>query len=92
MLATPYRPLHVITRWLSSGQYPAYGNDMARIADKVFQMRASEAWLTKLDEWRRHQPDIPGRAEAIRRLVERGLEAEGADPPPAKRQAVRSGQ
>lgn len=28
--------------------------------------------MSSVDEWRRHQLDIPGRAEAIRRLVERG--------------------
>ena len=27
----------------------------------------------ELDEWRRKQPDLPSRAEAIRRLVELGL-------------------
>lgn len=26
-----------------------------------------------IDAWRREQPDLPSRAEAIRRLVERGL-------------------
>lgn len=46
---------------------------MALLNDKVFQMRASEEWLRKIDDWRRTQPDIPSRAEAIRRLVEKGL-------------------
>jgi hypothetical protein len=32
-------------------------------------------WLKKIDHWRRHQPDVPGLSEAIRRLVEIGLEA-----------------
>jgi hypothetical protein len=27
-----------------------------------------------LDNWRREQPEIPGRSEAIRRLVELGLD------------------
>ena len=43
-------------------------------ASTRFEMRASPAWLKALDEWRRAQPDLPGRAEAIRRLVEKGLE------------------
>lgn len=30
-------------------------------------------WMEKIDAWRRAQPDIPARAEAIRRLVEKGL-------------------
>lgn len=38
-------------------------------------MRAPKAWLSIVDEWRRNQPDIPPRAEAIRRLVEQGLES-----------------
>jgi hypothetical protein len=28
-----------------------------------------------VDEWRREEPDLPGRPEAIRRLVELGLRA-----------------
>jgi hypothetical protein len=31
--------------------------------------------LSKLDEWRRHQGDLPGRPEAIRRLIEQALSA-----------------
>lgn len=50
-----------------------YMHLMALVHDKAFQMRASEEWLQKIDDWRRNQPDIPGRAEAIRRLVEQGL-------------------
>ncbi|WP_158000008.1 hypothetical protein [Sphingomonas elodea] len=49
--------------------------------DKVFQMRASEEWLAMLDNWRRSQPSIPSRAEAIRQLVAIALAAEA---PPAK--------
>ena len=36
-------------------------------------MRASPEWLFKVDSWRRTQPDLPPRAEAIRRLVGMGL-------------------
>ena len=43
---------------------------------KPFQIRYDDDWMHQVDEWRRVQPDIPGRAEAIRRLVEIGLEAE----------------
>jgi len=32
--------------------------------------------VEKIDSWRRNQDDIPSRAEAIRRLVVRGLAAE----------------
>lgn len=41
--------------------------------DRTFQMRASDEWLRKVDDWRRKQPEIPPRAEAIRRLVEKAL-------------------
>jgi hypothetical protein len=39
-------------------------------------MRVSDEFIAKIEEWRRIQPDIPGRTEAIRRLAEIGLEAE----------------
>lgn len=48
---------------------------MALTNDRVFQMRASDEWLRRIDDWRRQQDDLPSRAEAIRRLVERGLKA-----------------
>jgi hypothetical protein len=38
--------------------------------------RWQPATLTAIDEWRRGQPDIPSRTEAIRRLVEIALAAE----------------
>ena len=31
--------------------------------------------MKKVDEWRRHEPEIPGRSEAIRQLLEAALEA-----------------
>jgi hypothetical protein len=31
--------------------------------------------VAAIDEWRRKQPDLPSRSEAIRRLVEIGLRA-----------------
>lgn len=56
-------------------QYMTYTPYMALKNDRVFQMRASDDWLAKIDDWRRTQPDIPPRAEAIRRLVAQALEA-----------------
>jgi hypothetical protein len=38
-----------------------------------FEMRVTSAFLRAVDNWRRKQEDLPSRAEAIRRLVERGL-------------------
>jgi hypothetical protein len=40
------------------------------------ELRADSDFLAKVDEWRRNQPDLPPRAAAIRRLVEKGLEAD----------------
>jgi len=36
-------------------------------------VRLQRGPLTDLDEWRRRQPDLPSRPEAIRRLVELAL-------------------
>lgn len=47
---------------------------MAETASTRFEMRAGNDWLRKLDGWRRDQADLPPRAEAIRRLVELGLQ------------------
>ncbi|MFK8034852.1 MAG: hypothetical protein AB8B94_11965 [Hyphomicrobiales bacterium] len=41
--------------------------------DKTFQMRVSEEFLKKIDDWRRQQPEIPSRSEAIRILVDEAL-------------------
>ena len=42
---------------------------------KRFEMLAPPEWLAAVDRWRALQPGIPSRAEAIRRLVEKGLTA-----------------
>jgi len=39
------------------------------------QVRMQREPLDAVDEWRRKQPDLPSRAEAIRRLVEQALAA-----------------
>jgi hypothetical protein len=46
---------------------------------RVFQMRVRKSFMDKVDNWRRIQEDIPPQAEAIRRLVEKGLEADRAE-------------
>ena len=46
------------------------GRPEGRRQGRPFQMRVNEEWLSLVDEWRRHQPDIPMRSEAIRRMVE----------------------
>jgi hypothetical protein len=41
-----------------------------------FELRFSIETLRSLDEWRRNQPDLPSRGEAVRRLIEAGLAAQ----------------
>jgi hypothetical protein len=41
-----------------------------------FEMRAGEDFFDAIDNWRRAQPDLPPRAEAVRRLVEAGLKSD----------------
>jgi metal-responsive CopG/Arc/MetJ family transcriptional regulator len=46
--------------------------------DECFErldMRVPPGFLAKVDQWRRRQPDLPNRSEAIRRLVEAGIAA-----------------
>ena len=38
--------------------------------------RYDRSLLKRVDDWRRRQPNIPGRSEALRELVRRGLKAE----------------
>jgi hypothetical protein len=45
------------------------------VESKAVNVRMVVDALKSLDAWRRQQDDIPGRPEAIRRLVEIGLEA-----------------
>ena len=41
------------------------------------QMRLEDEFIAKVDDWRRVQPDLPNRTEAIRRLVEQALSGKG---------------
>ena len=58
------------------------GRPPGRVQDRPFQMRVTEDFLRVIDDWRRKQPDLPSRAEAIRRLV---AQAGKSDPRPRKR-------
>jgi len=51
----------------------------AQVRTERFEMRLDPAILDKLDSWRSNQDDVPSRSEAVRRLVEAGLAAKGAD-------------
>ena len=37
-------------------------------------MRADDEFFKRVDDWRRQRDDLPPRAEAVRRLVEIGLQ------------------
>jgi hypothetical protein len=43
---------------------------------QTFRMRISPTFLTMIDNWRRVQDPIPSRSEAVRKLVDAGIEAE----------------
>ena len=64
--------------------------------DKQFQMRVSDSFLERLDNWRRGQPTIPSRAEAIRQLVGFGItysnDLRSDEKEDQKREARRSGR
>lgn len=40
------------------------------------QIVAPVEWIKKVEEWRRAQPEIPNKSEAIRQLVEMGLKSD----------------
>jgi hypothetical protein len=44
----------------------------------TLQMRVSDEFLKLIDDWRRKQPKILPRTEAVRRLVELGVKASKA--------------
>ena len=43
------------------------------MASERFEMRVDESLLQRIDSWRSEQTDMPGRAEAVRRILEDGL-------------------
>jgi hypothetical protein len=48
---------------------------MAEPLDQRIQLVIGKGQVREIDEWRRRQPDLPSRSEAIGRLVEAGLKA-----------------
>ena len=56
------------------------GRPPGRIQDRTFQMRLSNEFLERLDEWRLRQPDLPSRAESVRRLTTAMLQILDKDP------------
>jgi hypothetical protein len=47
------------------------------VTGEPVMVRVQPEMAKELDDWRRKQDDLPGRPEAIRRLVELGLKAKG---------------
>ena len=72
---------------LSYGVYYTYDiyNTQAELDDEMphrldgevqrLNMVAPASWVKKIDDWRRREPDLPNLSEAIRRLVDLGLES-----------------
>lgn len=56
----------------SKGRSKKMGRPPGRKGQAV-QIYAMDNFLTQVDEWRRLEPDIPSRSEAIRRLVDQAL-------------------
>ena len=42
--------------------------------DRMIQMRVNDEFVRRIDDWRRKQPELPSRSEALRRLIELGLQ------------------
>jgi metal-responsive CopG/Arc/MetJ family transcriptional regulator len=53
---------------------------VAEPLDQRVQLVISRGQVREIDEWRRRQPDLPSRSEAIRRLIEAGLNAASNGP------------
>jgi hypothetical protein len=49
----------------------------ATLTGELVGVRVQPDMAKQLDDWRRKQEDLPGRPEAIRRLVDLGLKAKG---------------
>jgi hypothetical protein len=47
-------------------------------------MKVPDSFLEMVDAWRRKQPDLPSRAEAIRRLVTFAIAGESPAKPPRR--------
>ena len=48
---------------------------MALTHDRMIQMRVNDEFVRRVDDWRRQQPELPSRSEALRYLIELGLQA-----------------
>ena len=53
---------------------------------KVMFVRAPQALVARLDRWRGAQEDVPSRSDAVRRILDERLKADGV-PRPRQRRA-----
>ena len=53
---------------------------MSAALDQRLQLVISKEQVKAVDDWRRHQSDLPNRSQAIRRLIETGLKASDQSP------------
>ncbi len=62
----------------STGDITKSPKKRAAVTGEPVLVRFQPEMAKQLDDWRRKQDDLPGRPEAIRRLVEIGLRAKGS--------------
>lgn len=62
------------TRLTETGLMPPKLED--GVVTERIQIVAPTTWVERLEEWRRKQPRIPNKSEAIRILVDQALEQE----------------
>ena len=63
----------IIMSTINSAKKPYKGRPF--VDSEPVNVRMDRAQLVALDDWRRQQPDLPNRPEAVRRLVALGLKA-----------------
>jgi hypothetical protein len=80
----------MITRWMSTRDNMKTRKPRPKTTGELIGVRVQPNLLEKLDGWRRIQGDLPGRAEAIRRLVELGLLAKDGGDKPAREPGSRA--
>jgi hypothetical protein len=64
--------LYALARVRAGAEVRSFPSACSRLPGKPVMVRVQPQ---QLDDWRRRQDDLPGRPEAIRRLVELGLKA-----------------
>lgn len=65
---------HKMLRSISVGTENKRGRPAGRTQSRDLKMRVAPDFLAAIDEWRLSQPNAPTRSEAVRILVEAGIE------------------